>query len=253
MTDKIDFLQYHDEEGIFHKQFKLTFGQCDKNSKLTLAQLLLLTSDTAVEDYHQRGLTWNFLCEKNMYILLSRLSFHIIKMPLSNQYITIDTWEEKPDGIQLNRCYKITDTDTKELLISGYSSWTVVNTETRRIIPAKHFDLRPAPVIQTEYDGLPLGKIPVPEKTQHIDTRVIRFSDIDANGHTNNSRYGDFIMDALPEQLQNGDFEHIRINYSQEAVLGETLNMEASFNGKETVIIGKQNNITCFEAILMER
>lgn len=253
MSDKIDLSQYHDEKGIFHKQFKLTFGQCDKNSKLTLAQLLHLTSDTAVEDYHQLGLTWDFLCERHLYVLVSRLSFHILKMPVSNQFITIDTWEEKPDGIQLNRSYRIKDTNTEETLLTGYSSWTVVNTETRRIIPAKHFDLRPAPSIQTKYDGMPLGKIPVPEKTEHLDTRQIRFSDIDANCHTNNARYGDFIMDALPENLQNADFEHIRINYSQEAVQGETLNLEASFNDKETTVIGKQNNTTCFECILVER
>lgn len=253
MSKRIDFSQYHDEDGIFHKQFKLTFGQCDKNSKLTLAQLLHLTSDTAVEDYHQRGLTWSFLCQRNLYILVSRLSFHIVKMPVSNQYITIDTWEEKPDGIQLNRSYKIRDTDSGEILLTGYSSWTVVNTETRRIIPAKHFDLRPVPEIQTEFEGLPLGKIPVPENMVHLDTRQIRFSDIDANSHTNNSRYGDFIMDALPENLQNADFENIRINYSQEAVQGETLNLEAAFDGKTTTIVGKQNSTTCFECILVER
>lgn len=253
MSKKIDFSQYHDENGVFYKEFKLTFGQCDRNSKLTLAQLLLLTSDTAVEDYHQLGYTWDFLCQQHLYILLSRISFHILKMPVTNQFITIKTWEDKPDGIQLNRAYKIFDTNTKELLISGYSTWTVVNTETRRIIPAKHFTLRPAPVTVSEYDGRPIGKIPIPENTVPLDTRKIRFSDIDANSHTNNSRYGNFIMDALPENLQDGDFEHIRINYSQEAVLGETLELSAAFNGKETVVVGKQNNVTCFECILVER
>lgn len=253
MSDKKQFLQYHDEKGIFHKDFKLTFGQCDRNSKLMLSQLLLLTSDTAVEDYHQLGLTWDFLCERHLYILVSRLSFHIIKMPVSNQYITIETWEEKPDGIQLNRCYKIIDSDSKEILVTGYSSWTVVNTETRRIIPAKHFDLRPAPTIQTNFEGLPLGKIPVPENTKTLDERIIRFSDIDANSHTNNSRYGDFIMDALPEKLQDADFEHIRINYSHEAVLGEKLTIVASFEDKKTTLIGEQLGSTCFECILEER
>ena len=174
-------------------------------------------------------------------------------MPVTNEFITIETWEEKPDGIQLNRKYRIVDTESSELLISGSSSWMVVNTETRRIIPARHFTLRPEPTVQTEFEGLPLGKIPVPENMEHLDNRVIRFSDLDANGHTNNSRYGDFIMDALPQNLQNADFSDFRINYSHEAVLGETIDISASYNGNETVVVGKQGNSTCFECILIER
>ena len=247
------FSQYFDESDVFYKEFKLTFGQCNRNGKLSLSQLLLLTSDTAVEDYHQRGFTWDMLIAQHMYILTSRVSFHIYKMPVSNEYITLSTWEEKADSIQLNRKYNIYDTETKELLISGVSSWIVVNSETRRIIPAKHFTLRPNPTKQTDFDGIPLGKIVVPEDCESLESRKIRFSDIDANKHTNNSRYGDFIMDSLPENLQNADFSDIRINYSHEAVFGETLDICGSFKENETVVVGKQGNSTCFECILHTR
>ena len=251
--DKMCFSQFFDEDGIFHKEFKLTFGQCDRNGKLLLSQLLLLTSDTAVEDYHQRGYTWEMLCEKHMYILTSRVSFHIHKMPVTNEYITITTWEEKADSIQLNRKYNIYDTETKELLISAVSSWLVVDTETRRIIPAKRFTLRPEPTMQTEFEGLPLGKIVVPEEVELLENRKVRFSDIDANRHTNNSRYGDFIIDALPNKLQDEDFSDIRINYSHEAVFGEIIDIFGSMKDKETVVVGKQGNATCFECILHTR
>lgn len=253
MSDKISFEQYHDEDGVFHKEFKLTFGQCNKNQKILLSQLLLLTCDTAVEDYRQLGYSWEMLCEHHMFILMSRLSLHVLKMPVTNQCITIETWEEKPDGIQLNRKYRIVDSDSGEVLINGSSSWMVVNTESRRIIPAKKFTLRPAPDKQTEYDGLPLGKIVIPEDCKHLDNRVIRFSDVDANGHTNNSRYGDFIIDALPEDLQNEDFSDIRINYSHEAVLGETLDISAAYKDNEIIVAGKHGNDTCFECILVKR
>ena len=249
----ITFRQYHDENDIFHKDFKLTFSMCNKNKKISLAQLLLLTTDTAVEDYHQRGYTWDMLYENHMFILLSRVSFHFINRPVTNQFITVETWEEKPDSIQLNRKYRIVDTNTKEILVTGDSSWMVVNTEKRRIIPAKHFTLRPEPTIKTDFDGLPLGKIAVPENMDHLATREIRFSDLDANAHTNNSRYGDFIMDSLPQSLQESEFSDIRINYSHEAVLGETLDIAANFNGNETIVVGKQDNDTCFEAVLIKK
>ena len=247
------FSQFFDNDDVFHKEFKLSFGQCNRNGQLSLSQLLLMTSDTAVEDYHQRGFTWDMLCENHMFILTSRVSFHIYKMPVTNEYITLETWEEKPDSIQLSRKYKIYDTNTKELLISGASSWIVVDTQSRHIIPARHFTLREPPTKVTEFDGIPLGKIVVPDNCQFLENRIIRFSDLDANGHTNNSRYGDFVMDSLPEELQNGNFSDIRINYSHEAVFRENIEISASFDGNDTVVVGKQGKATCFECVLHTR
>ena len=50
------------------------FSQCSKNKKLSLTELLRLTSDIAVEDFAQRGLTREFLAERNIAILVSRKS-----------------------------------------------------------------------------------------------------------------------------------------------------------------------------------
>ena len=251
--NNITFSQFFDEDGFFNKEFNLTFGMCDRNGKLSLQQLLLMTSDTAVEDFNQRGFSWDMLWKHNMYILTSRVSFHIYRMPKYNEHITLKTWEEKQDNIQLNRKYKIYDTSSNELLVSGNSSWIVVNTKTRHIIPARSFTLRPSPTIETEYEGLPLGKIVVPEDCVQLEKRKVRFSDIDGNRHTNNSRYGDFIIDALPENLQDADFSDIRINYSHEAIFNETIDISASFKDKETIVVGKQGKSTCFECKLQTR
>lgn len=60
-------------------------------------------------------------------------------------------------------------------------------------------------------------KITVPDCVTELDQRPIRYSDIDANGHMNNSRYGAFAVDCLPESYQDRDFTDFRMNYSKEA------------------------------------
>ena len=78
MKNETTLKQWHDDDLVkFHKEFKLTFGQCDINNKLTLAELLLMTSDTAVEDYNQKGLSWQYLVDNGVTILTSRSAFHI--------------------------------------------------------------------------------------------------------------------------------------------------------------------------------
>ena len=121
----MNFKQWH-ENTEFFREMKPYFGQCDKHQRLNLAELLLATSDTAVEDYHQRGMTYNALKDNGVAILVSRVSLRIHHHPQANQPFTVRTWEEAPAGLQLTRRYEIYDMEGANL-VSGSSTWVVVN------------------------------------------------------------------------------------------------------------------------------
>lgn len=246
----INFREYHDDGMNFHRETKLYFGQCDKNQNISLSEILLLTSDTGVEDYFVRGLSWKVLQDNGFGILLSRMSIKIHRMPKANDVIKIKTCEEKPQGLQLYRCYEIYCGDEK--LITASSSWLVVNPETRRIIKPTQFTMRPEPLSSYDFQGIPCGKITLPENMKLLDTRPIRFSDLDGNGHMNNSRYGAFTIDCLPLEYQEKTFTDFRINFSKEAILGVTLELYGYFDdeNKKVIVAGKQDNQVCFESEL---
>lgn len=250
-----EFKQFHsgDETSlVFHSQSQIYFCQCDAKHTLSFFELLRILSDAAVEDYNQRGMSWKMLWDHGYLILLSRQSFHFHKMPHANQKITIRTWEEKPQVLQFVRAYEITDTETGELLVSGLSNWLLVCAHTHRILRLKDFTLRPDSVIQTEYKYLEPSKISVPENVSLLCERTIWYSDIDGNGHTNNARYGAFVIDSLPDEYQKKTFSDFKINYSKEAVLGHKIQIYGAFddNAKKITIIGKQDENICFEAEL---
>ena len=69
-----EYKQWHDENNTFFSEFKIMFGQCNLKHELSLTEILRILSDTAVEDYAQRGMTWQFLDEREVAILLSRAS-----------------------------------------------------------------------------------------------------------------------------------------------------------------------------------
>lgn len=218
---------------------------------LYLSELLRLTTDTAVEDYHQRGMTWQFLSDHKIGILLSRVAFRIHRMPKAEERITISTWEEKPEALQLMRNYLITS-ESGEKLVSGYGSWLLVNLETRRIMPTKTFTLRPEITIQKGHDCMDPGKIIVADTMKPLGERVIHYSDIDANGHMNNSKYGAFVIDSLPAEYQQKTITDFRMNYSKEAMLGGTIELSGAFTEKQNkvTVIGTQQEGTCFESEL---
>nr|MCR5699553.1 acyl-[acyl-carrier-protein] thioesterase [Treponemataceae bacterium] len=190
-------------------------------------------------------------------ILLSRVSFKIIKMPDEAQKIKIQTWEEKAQGLQFIRKYLITGENGEELIL-GTTTWLLVNPELRRILPPAKFDLRPTPMTQTELRTLDPGKIKLPENAELVENRKMQFSDCDPNGHVNNSRYGAFAIDALfasgsaISEIQGKVLTDFRLNYAKEAHLGDTLAIFSSVesvedNKTKIIIAGKNAEETSFE------
>ena len=251
----IDFKMWFDDDKItFHDQMTIYFSQANKNKALALQELLRITSDAAVEDYRQQGLSREFLFEHDYAILVSRVAFHFHRMPLENERIEVTTWEEKPELFQLKRAYEITS-DSGERLVSGLSAWLLVNPHTRKIIPPKEFTLHQSNDYEKQKDCMKPGKIVLPKDMQKVDERIVRYSDLDSNGHTTNSRYGAFVVDALPAEYNEKELVDFRLNYSREALLGETLTMYASFDdtNKKVSMVGKTQNGSSFESELYYR
>lgn len=251
----VEFKQWHEnvEDRVhFHTQNQIYFCQCDKNHKLSLFELLRIVTDAAVEDFNQRCMSYDVLTDKGLGILLSKQSFRFHKMPVGNQKITINTWEEKPEPLLFSRSYEICDTETGECLVSGDSRWLLVDLTKRRLLPIKTFTMRVPPQTSTEHNCLPLSKISLPENAQLLVERPIWYSDIDGNGHTNNARYGAFVIDALPENYRDKTFTDFKINYSQEATLGQKIQLFGAFDDEQhkITIVGKQDNSICFESEL---
>ena len=248
-----EFKQWYDEDGItFHSEHKIQFSQSNSMKKMSFYELLKVTSDMAVEDYAQRGMDRDTLTEHGYACLVSRVAFRFHRLPRENENYVFTTYEEKAETLQLVRAYEFT-TMSGEPLITGLSSWLLVDPVAHRIIPTKKFDLRPPVESQKEHDCLKYGKIQIPEDLEKWDEWKIRYSDIDGNNHVNNARYGAFVANAIPENLREKDFTDFRLNYAKEAKLDQKLEIFGKVNEEEKrlTIVGKTEEGTSFESELM--
>ena len=248
-----EFKQWYDEDGItFHSEHKVQFSQSDSSKKMSFYELLKVTSDMAVEDYAQRGMDRDTLTEHGYACLVSRVAFRFHRFPRENENYVFTTYEEKAEALQLVRAYEF-NTPDGEPLITGLSSWLLVDPVAHRIIPTKKFDLRPPVESQKEHDCLKYGKIQIPEDLEKWDEWKIRYSDIDGNNHVNNARYGAFVANAIPENLRDKAFTDFRLNYAKEAKLGQKLEIFGKVNEdeKKLTIVGKTEEGVSFESELM--
>lgn len=171
--------------------------------------------------------------------MVSRLKY-TLERPLKWQdTLTLKTWHRGGDKAILYR-----DID---LAINGVpagralSAWVVVDLQKR--VPAR----------LSRFEGLNgtdggalnrtevLRRLKPPEALSLTQTRTPRYSDLDGNGHVNNTRYADFFCDAVGfEGFPPGTFlREIQLDFLHECRVGEELTLRAAVTGQDAFVSGE--------------
>ena len=264
-----EYRKWHEGE-IFYKEYDLTFSRCDVNRNIKLSELMIFAADAGGEDYTEKGLPYEYMVEKGFAFLLSRANYHFERMPQSGEKVTIKTWERCAKGPEMIRDYQLHD-EKGNAIVSIVSSWVLVNPKSRKILRPSKFtlkDLNAINVTDRKINCEDCSRIRPPENMEKIGERKMMFSDLDGNGHVNNANYSTFSIDCLPEEYQRKQLEYFRINFSNEAKLGETIEIYADFSQtqlsqaqklktevqdcaeqEKITVVGKKQEKVCFECV----
>ena len=74
------------------------------------------------------------------------------------------------------------------------------------------------------------------------------YTDLDVNGHVNNTRYADWLCNALGIQLMKEyEPDHIILNYNREILPGHTVTLHRILKGNEFRLTGIVNDASAFD------
>ena len=242
----MELKQYY-KDNMFHKQYELSFGDCDPKGRIKISAIMEMMSEIAGADFANRGYPYEFLLENNIVFLLSRISGKIHRTPKSDDILTLKTWEVGTKGVSFLRYFEFYD-NKQNLLVSAKSSWIMVNPHTRRPCRPSSFEFADNTHPDKDADCKDPGKIVCADMPNFVSDREIMYSDLDANGHTHNTRYGDFAIDVMPDNMRQNDIKEFKINFVSEALLGQKIMMHTQICDNEITIIGKKDDNSCFEA-----
>ena len=234
------------QNGIYEKTQDVSFSLCDFTERLKPSALLCLTSDLAGEDYGDRGLPHDKLLNEGFVFLVSRVRFSIRRNVWAEERIKFITYERKLAGPFCIRDYILEDAGG-ERIIEGRSAWILCDPNTRRILRPSSF---PHEIQNHEDIILEVGepdKLCQIEDMQRIGERRVVYSDLDGNGHVNNSVYGDIACDVLPMELFEGELKEFAINFVKEAKMGDTITLYGGRDGESHVVKGYIGESMCFE------
>ncbi len=188
------------------KEFTLStvvsYWDVDREQRLTLGGVFKLLQEAAIKHADQFGLGMPGLAERGETWVLNRMAVAITRYPRYEEALRVVTWSAGIRGFRGYRDLRIYRGD--ELLVSASSLWVYVRLATKlpvRVPPelAAGFPVGQAEVFRPDLDKLRFPPL-AGDTAGHAVS--LRYSDIDGNGHMNNTAY----LDCLQTALARGGF-----------------------------------------------
>ena len=236
---------------VYTSDVEFGMHDADQNMRVKMSAITKHMAEIAGVDYTKRGYSHAFLWEKEMVFLLSRGSIKVHSPLLYEKEYTFTTWEHGMKGPQFFRNFEVHDRNSGEKMLSSTTSWLLVNPNTRKILRPSEFFGEHRILEEKETDVTPTTKIAIPKQMEFAGERIVRYSDMDANGHMNNSNYSDIAFDFLPKEITDQQVKEFAINYNQEAKYGEKIDVYYNMIENEAVVNGTVNGRSCFAVRLV--
>ncbi len=213
--------------GALHRNsYNIGYSDVDFTKSLKYSTLFGYFQDTAGEAADKLGVGIDTLNERyGVAWVLARIRVEFDRIPIWNESITVETWPHPPGRLEFERDYRVRDAHGN-IIVSAVSNWVLFDIVTRELKRSDLIEIDYPPFIQEHALERGPGRLRPSGQTEAVYKKLIGYSDVDINGHINNSRYIDYIMDCFPvESHRRCSLKSIEVNYMKEAFPGDTLVM----------------------------
>lgn len=217
----------------------------DLNNRISVKALLSIFQDVASIHAEEIGVGYKTCLDKNLYWVLSRVKFDVLRMPEINEVVTVETWPHEKGKIDFDRDMQILDASGKTL-VTATSKWCVIDTVKRALQRTDGVNYNGECIKDVLYEGK-FTKIFLPnEEFAKSFDYTVRFSDLDHNGHMNNTNYANLVVSAA----KNKKITHFEINFINELKEGEKVEVEHFVDENGEFVVGKEGEKTIFTAVI---
>ncbi|HHW00632.1 MAG TPA: acyl-ACP thioesterase [Clostridiaceae bacterium] len=238
------------------KKYQIMVNDVDFTKKLKLSAIFNYFQEIAGLHADELGIGFNTIQRKfGVVWVLIRIRVDIMEYPLWNDEIIIETWPQLPRKFEFDRDYIVRDLHGN-IIARAVSTWVILDAESRRLQKSDVIAIDYPPIIKERAIDCILGKLKPYSEPKLAYKRVIGCSDIDINGHLNNSKYIDFIMDCFTmDEIKKYRARSIQVNYMDEALPGNTIVMRRCRESYAPNIIyvdglDENSNNTVFRALI---
>lgn len=211
----------------FELELLLRYQDTDARLRCSPTALLGAMQEAAIHQSEAvgRGMTW--LGERHKVWMIVQTMLRVERLPRWKTRLRVSTWASDVGRLLSRREFLVEDEHGPCARAS--TLWAYVDTDQRKVTRAPKDLCEAYPVDEGRAIA---GHFPRPARCGEIDgvdTRPIRASDIDSNGHVNNLRYLAWMLDSLPEDLPDSiHLGWLNIRYQKEALPGGRISARTS-------------------------
>lgn len=240
-------------QDVWTESFLATVAESDFAGRIRPSAILAAMQNAADRHLEDAGVPVARLLEQDLAWVLMTTQIQMEHTPMLGEPLQLETWNIGASGVLWTRDYRLLGADGLEVMQAS-TAWTLVDIAKRRILRPSAFPF-PLPVSSRLARSGPLEKVAIPADGIAWSEPVVYtvpYSAVDCYGHMNNARYADLCTDLMTlEQLQNYDLSSFRITYSQEAVLGDRIQLRCGQRGDEWFVFGEtEQGRKMFEVVL---
>ena len=215
-------------EPIYERSFSVTAGDTDRHGRLKSSRILSFLQEVAGDHSAILGTDRDSLMQRNLFWAVIRHRVQVTRLPGSGETIRVETWPMPTTRTAYPRSTVAYDEQGNECF-RAISLWVLMDAQSRAMVLPGKSGVTVSGVLTGSELAAP-GSMALQNIGQEM-TRVVRYTDLDVNGHMNNCRYLDWVADTLPGAFhEDHRVSEFTVNYLSEAREGEALALHFQLN-----------------------
>lgn len=216
------------EKTAYERNITVSNLDVDRYNRLKLSSLLMFHQEIGELHLNEFGTTSDYMQnELGLAFVFTKIKAKIHRLPLLDEKVKLTTWCSELKGIRFYRNYRL-EAENGSVLTETKAEVICLDLKTRKPV---------RPNLITGFDDFLYNselenscekpqKLSIPDGNCSILTRPVEESDIDRNGHVNNTIYAQISVDCLNEKELELPLKSFEINYINEVFSGEKINLK---------------------------
>lgn len=205
----------------YTQDFRIASYQADVSARIKPSAILEIMQEMAGAHAEMLDVGRSRLLPMNLAWVLTRVEVRMERYPMSGEVITVETFPMPNRRVFFPRYFLFRDAQGHQIGCAG-SMWVVLDVNTRKMANAAEI----APLLPDNSDltapmGMPATVEEIPREPQEA-LRTPVYTDLDMNGHVNNTRYLDWCCNELGiDTMKACTLKQFAVNFNQEILPGQ--------------------------------
>lgn len=219
---------------VYSSEYQVYTHDADAGGNASVGALCRYLQDIAAMHAERIGYGMQEMRERASLWVLSRLEIEIDRIPRWRERVKVETWPSGTDRLFALRDWVVYGEDG-EPAARATSAWVVLSSERRTPERVESIAERIDAVTSRRAIDHTAPKVSPFEGTDWSRGISAGYSDTDLNGHINNVRYIEWLLDTLPPELRRTHhLSKLAVNFVGEGRAGELMDLRSAEDGSRT-------------------